>query len=814
MTSGGKSLTTPPENLKEAVDWVIHISELKQLEQLAAALEALLKHDGSEVAVRVKEVYEKICEKFCNISDTLDGRPAPALKYYLKNLETFEPVKRSGDEGDGNILRKFRDGSVSLETSISTLAENLKTFLGANEDGLTSFTGQGIIKTGGTSSYNPAYNGAQWSADEAEQCAVILLAVVPMIFLALNYIHPKCKDGIPLSALVNPSFGSPCNLKEAIDWILRVTGKDGQGGRDNTSVLAKAVKELLESAVRDVESLTSNRHKNDTELQKLKTGLEKAKELVGQDVTGDTDFEYVGTGGPIGMLAEGLQKFIGYGSKGILSDPPTAGKLTGAGIAPSNMATHRLCDAAIAFTNGVLEGCKKYSDLTNTINSQYLQKVEKNINDLYSKYGIGPGELKNTAKSVGDELKRVNGSNVGQFIVDIGKAFETLKSVTNTSEDVATKVGAYLKGVFAKKWTNGNDQEIGDKIKAIGTALNSTNVYNLSDLGNLIKQVDNVLDASKAKLQRVKDSLNAGKSALLDHLRKYNYTSRYQDYEPLTEKEVTPTHAKIFLACLPLFYQAFTYIYWRCDTTKGNGAWAGQNFGDDKNGWGLKDFMFAMHCQFGYLNNRRGSDVVETVKKSMCKDFETVMSTAKEAARTRASAVIKAWPKLYPTASSPSPSEKPTYPEFLRELQKKFPETLGASTPAKDSLAAMYYCALCYFKCQQSKNVTKAVNTPSTIREMLYYLAALPFSPNYNAFNIHVTAHFKKLSPVSDQNNDAALMIPVADSGISSKHNTLSATDIKDYLTSTCMYSMSARLASGPGGVYIYRRALAPRAFL
>ncbi|GIX61537.1 variant erythrocyte surface antigen-1 family protein [Babesia caballi] len=47
-----------------------------------------------------------------------------------------------------------------------------------------------------------------------------------------------------LPQLTSPS-DCPSNLKEAIDWILRVTGKDGQGGGNGTKDLAGAVEKLL-----------------------------------------------------------------------------------------------------------------------------------------------------------------------------------------------------------------------------------------------------------------------------------------------------------------------------------------------------------------------------------------------------------------------------------------------------------------------------------------------------------------------------------------------------------------------------------------
>ncbi|GIX62325.1 variant erythrocyte surface antigen-1 family protein [Babesia caballi] len=178
MSAGKKKLTEAPTNLKEAIDWALKIQKDGGINQLAEALEALLKND------------KDICEKFCKDCVTRHSS-ASAQKQYLNKLPSFDRVQRSGDEGDGNILRKFRGEFLSFQRSITKLPDGLKKFSGANEDALTSFTGNGIIKSDNTSSYNPAYNGAQWTSDEAEDCAVLLIAVAPLIYLALGLLYGK-----------------------------------------------------------------------------------------------------------------------------------------------------------------------------------------------------------------------------------------------------------------------------------------------------------------------------------------------------------------------------------------------------------------------------------------------------------------------------------------------------------------------------------------------------------------------------------------------------------------------------------------------
>ncbi|GIX61764.1 variant erythrocyte surface antigen-1 family protein [Babesia caballi] len=104
---------------------------------------------------------------------------------------------------------------------------------------------------------------------------------------------------------------SPSNLKEAIDWILRVTGKDVLGFNNsrvssNIRTLAKALKELLD----EVENRES------PAMQGVLTAIEQ-----------DCDYG----SGPISNLADGLGSFVGYtggkmGSRGIGSSRGDNGK--------------------------------------------------------------------------------------------------------------------------------------------------------------------------------------------------------------------------------------------------------------------------------------------------------------------------------------------------------------------------------------------------------------------------------------------------------------------------------------------------------
>ncbi|GIX65370.1 uncharacterized protein BcabD6B2_48050 [Babesia caballi] len=186
-------------------------------------------------------------------------------------------------------------------------------------------------------------------------------------------------------------------------------------------------------------SLNSEGCVNSGELTTLKEVLGKAKALVEKDVEPKYAFKF----GPIGQLSIALRDFIGYTSYGVLSDSSQAGKITGSGIAPSNMATHRLCDATIAFTIGVLEGCKK-------VRGGHVTRLDGVITKLQAAYGKGAEGLEGVATQAQSGLTGSWGQ-VNQFVVDLKNACHTNFSSGLRDDDavtVASKVGEYIRGGF------------------------------------------------------------------------------------------------------------------------------------------------------------------------------------------------------------------------------------------------------------------------------------------------------------------------------------------------------------------------------
>ncbi|GIX61992.1 variant erythrocyte surface antigen-1 family protein [Babesia caballi] len=888
MTTG-KSLTQPPTNLKEAIDWVLRVSGRdngddgnEAIKILAKELIKLLDKDAAEVARGVLGVMGGTFDKVVGGLDSLKSQqtyvrsPVAFIQTFKGKTELVRDYGSAVDDGRIgeliDLLQKDVDGKG--EGHVCKLADGLQEFIGWNG---TTVGNDGIGKTGQyKSSYKKeaTWNSLNGKDADKETCALIFLGIFPMLFYTLPFLYWICSDGTPrwkgdkLTSGSLQIFMEKMGFKTDLDdWKngsavasligntcfpeIKTAYNAAKTEKANTEpYYATVIKHLEQSATsKPSPHLTLSRchiiastfftpnpthrvqstspatpsfhgysglsaladspssasvdlsfgqsvqpeggHRLDPEgdgkdgggsQEAIKALTEQVKELFrevkGVDHNLGAEIAQVrkafDDGKLIGKLAEGLQQFIGYDGTSFISG--NVGKITGAGIAPSNIATHRLCDAAIAFTIGVLEGCKRHSDLKNKGNQRYLESVNNALQQLYDKYGSGTAGLQEVAGSVANNLNEVKGSNVKSFLVDIGTAFQTLGSAIQSQTrptDVAQKVGEYLQGVF-NKWTTNNGHNIGQKLTNLGKKLQSPNTAydpNNSDVKNKINDVNSTIGTINPKTGIVQPILTSGKNAFMETLKKKNYESRYQGYKTNTHN--VTICAKIFLGCLPLYYQALTYIYWGCH--ENGGGWNAMTLG----GGALRSYFDSQGLLSPHVDtNKRGAHIADSALKKFS-EFQQGMSEAQSSS---------------------------SYASFTKELMKKVEQNSGDEQGISSTcpLSALFYGASCYFRYQQMSTAKSAGGAPKTIREMLYFLAALQFSPQYDAFDGYVTSHFKTLtgSPSSD---DSELKLQVEDSNIPSKRSsggddTLSATQLKEYLRASCAFSSSVLgLIQGPG---------------
>ncbi|GIX66089.1 variant erythrocyte surface antigen-1 family protein [Babesia caballi] len=849
MTPGKKSLTDPPKNLKEAIDWVIQIKDDNEaIKGLAKELQELLKHDGSEVAMKVLDRYRLVSESVIKgLEDANSKIQQTKEKFYF----TYTALNNLSQG-----LKPFFSGSAAISTRdvekvkawVSSIKDDeLKQLITGFAEGLKTFVAQGtgILQASNNSAYNSAPSWNTLTPSAKTDCAAILLGIMPVVYIGLTYLywqcdgtggwtqekldsssgsdqgtlkqymealgykenlnnktgkslvddimnsmfsnelrtayglsqthyfnflkalHEKALDSTPpnssapltslyalsyyyitnflydvqssnpatpsfagysgLSALAGGAYGFNLGgLGTFMSALLAVTGKDGQdsSSQDGTDALAGEVEKLLESVENSGTGLSTEQFK-------------QVKDALGTD-SGNGN-------GLIGKLAEGIQQFIGYDSRG---------KLTGGGIVPSNIATHRLCDATIAFTIGVLEGCKRDTNLKN--DSEGLKRVGNVISALHGKYGTGTHGLVGVAGTVKSELRMIKRSNIKDFVGQLGTAFDKLKDVLlKDASTLANKVGGYLDAVFKA----GKASPVNVTTQLQQLVRNASEAYDASNLTSQISSVKNALTPPGSQ-GFAKNVLQAGTNAFMGALKMSNYTR--MDYDASTLKwsneiDKAKTCAKIFLGCLPLYYQALTYIYWGCHD-KG-GGWNAMTLG----GGALRSYFDSQGLLSPYVDRSKTSAHI-------------------------ADSALKKFSEFGTAASSSLSTTNFPYASFTTKLQEKV-TTNGNHLPTDCPLSALFYGASCYFRYQQITNAKSAFNTPKTIREMLYFLAALQFSSAYAELNNHVDTVLNPALKVADSSKPA-----------SGGNDTLSADQLKEYFRASCAFSSSVLgLIQGPG---------------
>ncbi|GIX61203.1 variant erythrocyte surface antigen-1 family protein [Babesia caballi] len=563
----------------------------------------------------------------------------------------------------------------------------------------------------------------------------------------------------------------PSNLKEAIDWLLRVTGKDGRGS-DNTAALAKAVKELLGDAGKEVNSLSGTDRMNGNELKKLKDGLEKAKTWFEKDVEGGL---FGNSPGPIGRLSDGLAGFIGYENISGSFFGTDDWKITGAGIAPSNIATYRLCDATIAFTIGVLEKVRE-AKMTISVNitSQNKEDINNVISKLHACYGKGPTGLKDVSGEVKEKLDKNSFAKpslgFGGFLEPMVQGFETLATQidgqSQNPEKVAEEIGEYLKKVFGSgiTWGSASANDAGNQLKTLAKKFSSGNKHYtpFKDQGGFSDEIGQLSTAIKTdvntNISYLQPVLEAGKKAFMDTLKRANYVlANYEEASKIKwsgdgDAEKVQTCAKIFLSCIPLMTSGLSYLYWECKN-----GWKAMQF----NSGALRGYMMYMGYHSSYLGSSTGGNVIGKFEST----FKDLSGAAVEA--------------------------NSTYLKFYNAVKTQVGDKLNSTSDEIKNypVAALYFAAQKYFALKQYNSSGQSTGSPKSVREMLYFLAALPFSPVYEQFDKYITSYFQTLLNNTSGSADDKLKLQVADSAISSKGprspvgDTLSAADLKGYLT-------------------------------
>ncbi|GIX61138.1 variant erythrocyte surface antigen-1 family protein [Babesia caballi] len=521
----------------------------------------------------------------------------------------------------------------------------------------------------------------------------------------------------------------PSNLKEAIDWILRVTGKDGQGNNQGAiTALTNAVKKLLS----EVEGSASG---TDVDIQKVVTALTKDN------------------GDLITKLAEGLQQFIGYENK-------KSGLIRLSGVGRANDPVERLRDAVLGFWLGAL------MQVSRLLNGKKTEGEKKKVDDVVGKIYKGFGRGSSGVNGVADSVNNLNVTGNGQKVDGVTDILTALKADINemknnlNSENLGTLGGAvetYLKAVLGnvkgdaesassevtslesklpavvshlQKQTEEKPIDIGYNGNGIGTQLDA-----IDGSKGAIKQLGNKLTSLSGKHKNIVNSFYFACAYFSDVL-KTGYTSSYPSSAKWTGSDNDATYAQIFLGCLPLIFNNLSYFYWKFSS---NGGWRETTLGSPE----PKAFMNIKTDKSRLFNgNKKGNEILSALQK-----FNEFNSAKKPAT---------------------------SYADFLRNFKNKSLSTWQNSKSSSENtfLSGLYLCSTSYFRHQHQMKAAKA-RPPSSIREMLYWLIGLTATPQFGDLLGHI-------------HNVVGSYFKVAVSGSSRNDDTLTADQVTSYILATC----------------------------
>ncbi|GIX64675.1 variant erythrocyte surface antigen-1 family protein [Babesia caballi] len=356
--------------------------------------------------------------------------------------------------------------------------------------------------------------------------------------------------GYPFTRLCLPRLlDRLSNLKEAIDWILRVTGKDTVSGGGAITKL-DGFKETIEAAANKLTESGDG----------VSEGLGKLKESAT-------------LGAIIEQLTNGLRSFIGYSGGTI--------KHSSAGIGLPNDPRERLGDAVLGFVAGFLGGLEKFRTYVGTVTGVKPDELKRaqgkgqTVVDTaiqkVSQLNISGGNINGISNKLNQVSNFSSKNDVGQFanavseylrelLEEVKKVNGIMSSAAQTPLDSLKSSLTGLVDQIKATWKSGpiDLSAIKDKISEVPTAQQSLSaaLLKILPLGNNAKYVVS--------------AVIFGTSHFLSQLKKAHHASSYKsastwdstvkNYIGDNLPEKLNKCAKIFLGCLPLYYQADIFL--------------------------------------------------------------------------------------------------------------------------------------------------------------------------------------------------------------------------------------------------------------
>ncbi|GIX62593.1 variant erythrocyte surface antigen-1 family protein [Babesia caballi] len=207
----GKKLTEAPTNLKEAIDWVLRVSGRdasnvseegqKAIKGLAEELIKLFKKDdGSEVALIVLDKYRRVSESVIEglKSHTNEKNRLTSLSSEWGFAAPYAALDRLSRGLDpfvfGSAARVNREKAEQWVSSVDK--SDLEKLIGGPANGLKKFVEpiSRIVQVSVASAYKSDAKWESLKANERRECAIIFVAILPLLYIGLTYLYWRCSQ--------------------------------------------------------------------------------------------------------------------------------------------------------------------------------------------------------------------------------------------------------------------------------------------------------------------------------------------------------------------------------------------------------------------------------------------------------------------------------------------------------------------------------------------------------------------------------------------------------------------------------------------
>ncbi|GIX62556.1 variant erythrocyte surface antigen-1 family protein [Babesia caballi] len=382
---------------------------------------------------------------------------------------------------------------------------------------------------------------------------------------------------------------------------------------------------------------------------------------------------------------------------------------------------------------------------------ELVQKIEEKVEEIDLK--VFPGSAGTNLKEVFEALKKVDENSsleladnlepngVQGFLDHVVAKVEGVNPQEKLSK--FTNLCGALTQLFKSDKIKSGSLNTSDALKVTERTLQGslTNAKNASTIHALTVEISDLRTKSKKfNAATVVSAVRDATHAVLGDLQHKAYTSYYNGAD--NNKVDNEACAKIFLGCLPMIFSALSYLYWRCD----KGGWGTVSLGGGaSNTYTLREFMGSMAFADGILNAGKNGTAIVGSAFSKFTEF-----------------------------SKASPLSNGSYTAFTKGLKEK---VRSQKSYVNNPLSTLFICASSYFRFQQIKISKPTAKSPSTIREMLCFLAALPYTSVYDELENHIESVLLKAE------------LPVAVSGSAIKNEMLSSSDLLGILVASSLSS-------------------------